>query len=123
MNVPAVNTVIEEVISVVDHVRFVPDAVKVDVPQPSKTVITGVEGTITVTVNSTTTGEEAQIDLHRYIEASKMSALSLEAEENKEQRLVDVFKAKQEVAQLATNGGNSAKRLWIEAKEPNSNFN
>ena len=35
---------IEDVVSVVDQVRFVPVAVKVDVPQLSTTVTTGVDG-------------------------------------------------------------------------------
>jgi tetrahydromethanopterin S-methyltransferase subunit F len=41
---PPVETVIEAVVSVVDHVRFDPVVVKVDVPQLSTTVTTGVDG-------------------------------------------------------------------------------
>ena len=45
MYAPAVVTVIEAVVSPVDHKRFVPVAVKVDDPQLSTTVTVGAAGT------------------------------------------------------------------------------
>ena len=44
--VPAVNTVIDDVVSPVDHNQFEPDAVNTELPQLFETVTTGAEGTV-----------------------------------------------------------------------------